>query len=363
MSAVTDPTYRRCEELWTPDGDIVIQSGSDDDSTRVLYRMHRASLGEAPVLTDMVASALRCSHTPESLRNLLDESCLDLPLLTLAYSVDETTVFLQALHDQTSFPPPPGPSLPPESSPLPPITHILAVLRLSTVYDVTRLRRIAIAHLDTFFPTSFPTLSKTLRALSSGLKIDTFPGPARHSTVPVSDLISRAYEARVPWIIPYSTYLYTLSATMSRLTSDIILSSYISAPDRSACLIAFAHKFTHLARMTLHLQRYPLHDVDTHTCAGEADWEVLRAVFVEGADALADCVLHTLRYTDMLWLLIDAAAPGIRACDACVKAVGEESEAARRGYWDELPVVLGLPPWDELEKMREAELGVTEQPM
>ncbi|KIY46518.1 hypothetical protein FISHEDRAFT_75541 [Fistulina hepatica ATCC 64428] len=322
---------KRSEDVWLSDGNVIIcaagpSSGSDCD-TRVLFKVHRSILSRhSAVLHDMFGLPLTYSA---------EEAYEGVPLVYMHDDPVDVQNLIHALYNHESFLPPPAGS--------PSIETIFSVLRISTKYVVTFLRKRAILHLSDFFPLTPNDALKTRRTLAKQR------GKTRAHYVDIPDIISRAHESHIPWIIPWATYLYMFEATTANLHHYV---RDIEPGDRDLCLVSFAHKCMHLVRLSLYVQDFP-----HHQCATEYDWNMLRSIFVSGTEVLLECVLHPLYYTDVLWKVIDQTAPNIRKCPGCTEFINGKIEGARTQYWEELPTILGLGTWAALEKMRADELA------
>lgn len=48
---------------------------------------------------------------------------------------------------------------------------------------------------------------------------------------------------------------------------------------------------------------------------------------------------------------------GIGLCPGCLAQIKQDVEEARQSVWDSLPAMFHLPPWEELRKQRDIDLG------
>ena len=46
-----------------------------------------------------------------------------------------------------------------------------------------------------------------------------------------------------------------------------------------------------------------------------------------------------------------------KLCPRCLAVLKQKHEEARQAFWDELPQMYGLPPWNELEQMKTDAIG------
>ncbi|KAJ7604130.1 hypothetical protein FB45DRAFT_1013709 [Roridomyces roridus] len=289
-----DNTPHRRPELWFDDGSIVIQA----ENTQ--FRVHRSILAaRSPVFKDMLSFPQPPDAGSESA-----EGC---PLVRLHDSSAEVAVFLKAIFD----------------SALTEFETVVGVLRLSHKYNVEYLRRRALIHLSSAFSTTLSRWDKILarahsdeplaRALSMELNSWAMPRVGTLFAV----LMPLVREVGAVWILPH--LFYYLSSQFRNLSDEIFKIWTNIGIDGSPkeCAQARLWAIDHTVEMTRTFPSVPLE------VWREADWHLLEE----------------------------------RVCWNCLIALREKHRAARQAFWDKLPGTYGLPPWEELEKMKVEAIG------
>ncbi|KAF7353916.1 BTB domain-containing protein [Mycena venus] len=181
---------QRVQNLWFDDGNIVIQAGN------ALYRVYRGALASrSSVFQDMISF-------PQPPEAELVEGC---PFVELPDPEVDVTPFLRAIFEPEFFMPFPAPTE---------FDVVVGCLRLGHKYGVEYLRRRALVHFSSGFPT---TLSQFDRYM-----YEPEDGPSKeHSWRFPEDPASRirailvAREVDAPWLLPRA--FYTLAVHFDKL--------------------------------------------------------------------------------------------------------------------------------------------------
>ncbi|KAJ7142113.1 hypothetical protein C8R43DRAFT_1238220 [Mycena crocata] len=194
---------------------------------------------------------------------------------------------------------------------------IRGVLRLSQKYDVDYLHRRALVHISSNYPTALSELNNVLH--ESSLK----------SSWPISDfagfriaIVQLAREVDALWILPLAFYMLSLSLCLTQtsfmdlFTMVIQLVSLLRIKSRSSVAIRSSVKASRTITVAGRMDCIPL------DFWGEEDWEILADV-----------------------------------CPGCMATLKKSHEDARQAFWDKLPGIYDLPPWEELEKKKTAAIG------
>ncbi|KAJ7073992.1 hypothetical protein C8F01DRAFT_5919 [Mycena amicta] len=334
---VPQAELRRIEDLWFDDGNIILQAGNAQ------YRVHRSTLARrSPVFKDMLSF-------PQPVDAELVEGN---PLVRLPDPEEEVTPFLMALFDPEFF------------LPFPSFTDfntIYGCLRLSHKYEVAGLRRRALVHLSSRFRTtilqhddladsSWPASDSELWEINPQLSdVGTWKEPK--STYLVS-VIALAREVGALWVLPAAFY---------HLTTDIVGYRVGGMGDEGKDTSLSLHDQANLARGSdaqmkaafgiTQLFQNPRH---TKGCASPDNCLTGRLDLVEDSQEMfADYLRDPLE----VWIEGHWADYEERLCKVCVSAIKENIADARCSFWDDLPDVYGLPSWEELGKMKLAEIG------
>ncbi|KAJ7488443.1 hypothetical protein FB451DRAFT_1126756 [Mycena latifolia] len=312
--AIAPENATRVQDLWFPDHGLILQAGN---------RLFRVPGGILAARSSVFKDMLSISQ-PQS-QPQIDEC----PLVILHDSAIDAEYFLKAIFDSSFFERPPARST---------FAIVAGVLRLSTKYDVEFLRQRALLHLSTAIPGSLAAYD----IHSSPITMES-PGNEFSCLLLVHSLA-------LTWAMPAA--MYAVSCCTVEEIIDGILSDggHVQLPSslQRACLIA---------RSTLAIKQH--HDI----------FRFLRSDPIQGCLSRESCqqmrhaVLH--RYTrlihvDPLEFGHPSLSPVIRngLCGPCTEAAESDQRVARHAIWDSLPALFDLPPWDELNASRAADLNL-----
>ncbi|KAJ7652836.1 hypothetical protein DFH06DRAFT_1418543 [Mycena polygramma] len=245
------------------------------------------------------------------------------PVVRLHDSAADVTVFLRAIFDSGFFEPPPSKT---------DLATITGILRLAHKYDVQYLRRRALQHLDTGYPTSL--------AVYEVSGAETFSSDGLDDSLRT---IQCASEVGAMWILPTAFYFLCYSDMRDILAAP----SYarLSGADQETVVISYTK------------QRLACPPV----------LPFLRIPFTEGCTALAGCSAYRASYlvdvgswniSDPLGSYKDWTPFEGRICAYCLQQSEEYHRTARKKLWEELPAIYSLPPWDVLERMKAESLAL-----
>ncbi|KAJ7829984.1 hypothetical protein B0H14DRAFT_2808287 [Mycena olivaceomarginata] len=302
---------QRVQDLWFEDGNLVIQTGNSQ------YRVYRGLLATCSgVFTDMLSF-------PQPADAELVEGC---PLVRLLDPDVEVTPFLKAIFQPDFFMPFPAPTA---------LDAIVGCLRLSHKYGVDYLRRRALIHLSSRYPTK----------LRRGKSL-----PTR-----LSESVSSSSRARVEatCILPWA--FYGLSANFDKIGADIFTGNVgnplcLPVDDQASFLNG--------------------HNWQTTSTAADAPRFLWHPLNIPGCEDPSGC--HTQRLNAM-----EAAREGLDygssiffdiwreeewdylhgVCPTCLRALRNTHTATRRAFFDKLPEMYNLPSWAQLEQLRTDAIG------
>ncbi|KAJ6556450.1 hypothetical protein B0H19DRAFT_1152622 [Mycena capillaripes] len=319
----------RVPELWFEDDNLILRAENS------LFRVSKGILAaRSSVFRDMLAFPRpRRSSTVEVKikREDEDEGTEDgdgeetmdgCPVVRLHDAAADVTYFLRAIFDSSFFEPPPF------KSSLPIITGIL---RLSHKYDVHYLRRRALLHLDTGFPTSLGLYEVT--------GLETFASDGLDDSLLT---IRCASEVGATWVLPTAFYFLCYSDMRDILNAREW--PLLSEVDRETVIVSYTK------------QRVACPPV----------LPFLRIPFTEGCTSLDRCSDYKASYlvdvgswniSDPLGSYKEWSPFESKICAYCLEKSEAYHRAARAQLWEELPSIYGLPPWDALEKMKSEALA------
>ncbi|KAJ6509171.1 hypothetical protein C8R47DRAFT_1208369 [Mycena vitilis] len=331
MEVDKDYVPQRSPELWFDDGNLIVQAEDRQ------FRVYRGVLAaRSPIFQDMLSF-------PQPSDSELVEGC---PLVRLPDSALEVTAFLRAIFDSDFF----------EAHPCPTrIEFVVGILRLSHKYEVNYLRRRALIHLSSGFSTELSEAPENDVASSWGLTSD-LPGVG-----PFIAIIGLAREVDALWVLPNA--FYHLADACS------------TGPGVLACIqpASFNGRYAQLSDQdqTTFVNGYC---AQINTGPSDVTRFLHEPVTIPGCSDGHRCMVLRLRAIEMV--RHDRASPKFQAdplllwygfqdwkrlsglCLACRDALTKTHEEARLAFWDQLPQMYGLPPWEELRKMKAAAVAV-----
>ncbi|KAK7028755.1 hypothetical protein R3P38DRAFT_934772 [Favolaschia claudopus] len=288
----------RAEGLWFEDCGLVIRAEN------TLFRISRDFLAlQSPVFRDML------SLPPPKSTDLID-GC---PLVVLPDRAEDVTVFLKALIYYDFFVPHPGHAS---------LTVVVSVLRMSDKYQVDALRKRALLHLSSVFPTTL-------------LHYD-----ARKFTQPsVSTLaliIPLARDLSIDWILPVALYWRCEDLSLK----GIKLGESLTISEQSQLLKATCTLTTSIASAILAFL------LPSALEAGHDQCLTARIRCRQGAEQRRAHVMPLEFWDERYWNALSDV------CHHCLRIMKNQEQSTRQAVWDDLPLVFGLRAWSELEKMK-----------
>ncbi|KAJ7660355.1 hypothetical protein DFH06DRAFT_394263 [Mycena polygramma] len=303
--------------LWFNDGTLVLQAGGSS------FRVYGGMLGAySPIFHAMLELP-----QPDGADSI--HGC---PVVRLDDSERDLRYFLRALFDHEFFAPYPAP------------THfatISGIFRLSKKYEVESLRRRALEHLSSAFPTDPAGYS----SLSPSWKIE--KDECHESWIRV---ILFAREMSLDWILPLSFYRASAMCTPSQVMKGITLDGIhleLNAADKLMCYEQSIALRTSSSTAMIDFLWEPL---EIAGCQGAAckDNRFMMRKQAEGWREQA--------FPLTLWLRDDWKA--LKVCGPCMAAMKVAHKEALDTFWDKLPQRFGLPSWDELQRVKGQDLAL-----
>jgi len=311
MSGVLNLEPKRVIDLWFEDGNVVIQA---EDYQFCLFKSFLTT--RSPIFKDTFSIP-----QPEDAERI--NGC---PVLRIHDSATDAAYFFQAIFDSETFLPRPAPTT---------FEKVAAILRLSTKYEVEYLRRRALEHLSSGYPTSLAQWR------DNELPLATFPVLPSDALV----TINLAREVHCPWVLPTAFYDYCKFTGPSEIFRGTMQDGMLLA----------------------------LSDADKQLCleAREAQREVSKDLENFLAEVVEDCTGSGCSGSRLLWMryLNKLRQDGFwldptetwehwgpfsnHVCKTCLLACQKKYEDARLAVWESIPSMFNLPSWAELEAERE----------
>ncbi|KAJ7612164.1 hypothetical protein FB45DRAFT_940000 [Roridomyces roridus] len=323
----------RIPELWFEDGNIVIQAGNSQ------FRVHRGILAAcSPVFQDMLS-------VPQPPESELVEGC---PLVRLSDHSEEVAVFLKAIFEPNYFMPFPAKTE---------YSIIRGCLRLAHKYEVEHLRLRALVHLSSRYRTSLGERDTCNTDESSAdgsfnlSQIASWPIPGQQGHL--VSVIQFAREVEALWILPDA--FYRLSSIVLKDLPELLFSqsvfdgqaSCFNVQDQKACLyghtVQTKASATHIA--AIFSADHPPDCTTPAVCRQERICAINSMLL-----AISTCASIPLD----IWC--DEDVP--KTCGVCLTSLQAAHRRARQEFWNRMPSMYGLPPWEELEKMKTEAIGV-----
>ncbi|KAF7361120.1 BTB domain-containing protein [Mycena sanguinolenta] len=315
ISVEQPETLTRVDDLWFPTNIIVIRA--ENKIFRVLGGILEA---RSTVFRDMVAFPQPDDSEAERIDGF--------PVVRLLDSAEDVEVFLRAIFDSSYFMPAPVPF---------PMSAVLGILRLSHKYDVPFLHRRALDHLvkdgwywkahDDDWTDHLTSRCGDQDFLASALSI-----------------IPAAIEVNAPWLLPSAYYC---AATYS---AEELLPLLEGKKALYALKALSAH--AHLVRGLITVENALTAYVETCTNAEQCD----RARGLSLARVLSnlseDSVSLRLSKDEIKRHSVRLTADGM--CSKCLQSAAARQHEATSAFWDELPNIFRLQPWEDLHAMARA---------
>ncbi|KAJ7121930.1 hypothetical protein C8R46DRAFT_974692 [Mycena filopes] len=311
---------QKAENLWFKDCGLVIRAGN------VVFGISGEILAsKSPIFRDML-------RIPQPANGETLEGC---PVVSLPDDPVDTTVFLRAIFDSEFFEPYPA-----ETD----FESIHGVLKLSNKYLVDYLRKRALLHLSSRYPTS---LEGWFGSTPSSWRIES------DLLIPVINL---AREVSALWILPSLFYSLCMSTPhhFRQLARGVTFRgekpSALSPHDLELFLEG-SHAQRECASAMLQFLWFPEH---LHGCTTYARCYGTRTAERKYREGL----LYELGYQPLeLWGEDEWRQLPPAICPMCVERMKATHRQALQGFWDDLPLKYSLPCWEDLEQMKEAALA------
>ncbi|KAJ7435940.1 hypothetical protein FB451DRAFT_1571260 [Mycena latifolia] len=331
---------QRGQELWFEDGNLVLQAGNSQ------FRVYRGILAaRSPVFQDMLSF-------PQPPDSELVDGC---PLVCLPDAENEVAEFLSAIFIPEYF------------LPLPAFTDldiIMGCLRLSHKYEVDYLRRRALIHLSSRYRTTLSEWDSCSNPKAqdpdlSSSEIMSWPQPDAVEQICVIQL---AREVDALWVLP--TAFYELSSSFNtpegfsgRIGGEIFHGTVyngipisLSVQDQDSFLRGHT---THTRAATGDILNFLCNPLEIEGCTSPLCSRSRLAAFRDNWD-----VIHDLSHIPLdVWAEDDWKSLAEHVCLTCITVLKSTHAEARQAFWDDLPEMYGLPPWEELKKMKAAAIG------
>ncbi|KAL1950356.1 hypothetical protein VTO73DRAFT_5480 [Trametes versicolor] len=321
-------------EPWFDDGNIILLAEDGASDNAAAFKVHRGVLARH---SEVFQSMFELS-TPISGDVDVADGC---PIVRMHDRPTELSGLIRALYDGASF----------EHRSIQDFYHVAGILRLATKYFIAHLRREAIRHLLQTWPHTLKGHDRFIERAVKSAPVGDLTYPYVHPL----HVLNLARETHVRIIVPSALYFLSLYGLPDILRGDHPKlrvehpsrpSSELSARDLQDYTLMFQHRIDAIL------------DFIRQTCSGRAPAKTCQGqpglcqkAFVRlGSRLSRSWVVRTgpLHYSVQA---IDELADDPNVCGPCRRAFREDVVALREKIWAELPGIVGLPAWSELEKM------------
>ncbi|KAL1703050.1 hypothetical protein EV121DRAFT_281420 [Schizophyllum commune] len=305
-------TYR---DLWFDDGNLVIQTGL------ALFRVHKSVLAiHATVFRDMVSFP-----TPAS-----QETYEGVQLAVFQDDAQDMRHFLRALYFPDYFLPPPARTS---------FDVLEGVLRLSHKYDVGPLRRRALQHLAITCPTELADLKCEL-SLERSYDIEDVACTLKAE-------LALAREVQALWLLPVLCLCLGFEEREDYISAPLWMGKERGIAPDDILLCFFAFRAVSGAQI-IHLF------LDSSAGCGRVACDRIRRDWIDDEDLEG---LFTCRPLTYLRNWIDENDGDIsELCDVCLPELRKKYKDELERVWNDIPLAIGLPPWDKLREMKREDL-------
>ncbi|KAJ6535567.1 hypothetical protein B0H19DRAFT_432915 [Mycena capillaripes] len=309
-------TLMRADGLWFEDCGLIVRA------EKTLFRISKHHLAShSPIFRDMLL-------LPQPPNAEMMDGC---PLVHLPDSAEDVTFFLKALMFYDFFEPYPAPTT---------FSILTSILRMSHKYQVDPLRKRALIHLSSSFPT---TLLEYQNLTDDSPPWITELRDSDDANCDFDAMVLLARELSIDWILPVVFYRiceYSLE--------EAILEGKMHLQDKTRAMTgARMLEAVGVTKMLDFL--WPLGQnpgcYSAEACAkSRYEWR-------HKAEGWRDRHLSAaVRMPLEIWEQSDWDR--LDVCDVCMSSMKVVHEEAKQSLWDGLPEVFGLPAWSELERLK-----------
>ena len=231
--------------------------------------------------------------------------------------------------------------------------HLAGILRLSTKYFIAHLRRQAIRHLLETWPYTLSGHDQFIERAVKAPLVNDLTYPYVHPL----HVLNLARETHVNVVVPSALYFLSLYTLPDLLRGDHpkLLVEHPSRPSAQLAprdLTDYTLMFQHRIAAVL--------DFIRQSCGARTQCET--CVSTKGAGACQKAFARLGSRLSRSWVVrtgtlhymvqaVDELADDPQVCAQCRRAFKRDVIALREKIWAELPGVVGLPSWEELENM------------
>jgi len=311
-------------EPWFDDGNIMLVTSESP----TLFRLHRGVLARhSEVFQDMF-------EVPQPMTEPLFDGC---QVVTMHDIPVELSNLIKALYDGVKF----------YNRNLEDFFHLAGILRLSTKYFIDHLRIKAIRHLAKTWSYTLQGHDQMVTLALKSPSVDNLSYPYVHPL----HVLNLVRETNVRIVVPSALYFLSLYPLEDLLRGDHpkLVVDHPSRPSSSLSVTDikdYTLMFQRRIDIILDFVRRICGDRPTPTCATA---KACARGFARLAGRLSrSWMIRTGPIHYMLQALHELSEDPT-VCEACRRSFRQDVLSFREEKWKELPSILGLPNWEELE--------------
>ncbi|KAF8073682.1 hypothetical protein FPV67DRAFT_760650 [Lyophyllum atratum] len=320
----TDMADRKKGEPWFEDGNILLVT---DEPLPTTFRVHRGVLGRHSEVFEGMFSIPQPSSTsnPETFDGCQVVRMYDLPT--------DLSNLIMALYDGANF----------RNHSFDDFAYLAGILRLSTKYFISHLRAQAIRFLTETWPY---TLKGHDTMVAKALATPSSNGLSYPYVHPLH-VLNLANEVNIQVIVPSALYFLSLYPLADILRTDHpkLLVKHPSNPSSTLSptdIGAYTLMFQYRLKVILEFIR------GDHPLSPQCNNDTCKRGFQKVASLLFRSWMTRTGPLYFIFQAISAIDEEPYLCEHCRKRFRRDAHDLRDRIWNELPSVVGLPPWEDL---------------
>ncbi|ETW81577.1 hypothetical protein HETIRDRAFT_317536 [Heterobasidion irregulare TC 32-1] len=320
-------------EPWFEDGNIILIAHTEDNQDGVAFKVHRGILSRHSEIFRTMFEIPQGFSDAEMLDDCLIVRMYDLP--------NELSNLITALYDGATF----------HHRSIEDFFFLAGILRLSTKYFISHLRTQAIRHLTRTWPYTLRGHDEMVALALSSPTINDTSYPYVHPL----HVLNLAREVNVQLVIPAALYFLSIYALEDLQKADhpkLLTehpsrpSSHLSDPDVKYYTLMYQYRM----KMILSFARHTVASWSAGPSCQGTKKECTRSITRLASYIYSSLTPRTGLFHNMTQI-IEVLADDTNICTFCERAFRRDVTDLREKFWTELPGVVGLPGWDELEAM------------
>ncbi|KAK0201849.1 hypothetical protein DFS33DRAFT_1027313 [Desarmillaria ectypa] len=328
---MTVPSIENRGEPWFDDGNIILVTQEKPTA----FKVHRGVLARHSEIFQSMFEMPQPELQPEAANDMVD-GC---QVVTMYDPPLELSDLVKALYDGPLF----------DTRNINDFFYLAGLLRLSTKYFINHIRTACILHLSQTWAYTLKGHDEMVEIAINTSSIDKMTYPYVHPL----HVLNLARETNVRLAVPSALYFLSLYRFEDILRADHpkLLVDHPSRPSSSLSLDDMSN-YTLLLQWRIELtldfiRRVCGQRVASPGCVSKG----CARNFTRLTSRLSHSwMMRTALLHYVLQIIREVNEDSASYCSKCRLAFQQDAEAFRQEAWNSMPLVLGLPPWDELIK-------------